>query len=223
MVVAELRVTHAQRRKDIFSREFTQRFAAHALYDDGQQEKSRVAVEPVVSGSKVQRFLPHDERQRVLVRGHAVGVDSRELHEREVIAQSAGVVQQVQDCNFLSIVGEFRNVFPHIIVRGELSLLFKEQNARRSELLRSGADIKYAGGCDRNIFLQVREAVALGVNDGSAAITTQRTSGRARLRQVGENLVYCGGGLIAGTIRACRAACAEGRAKGCERAHYFFL
>ncbi len=144
MIVAILRVRHLQRRENIFSREFLQCLPAHPLYDHRQQEKSRVAVEPVASRRKIQSLLPYDHPQCIFVRRHTVYVGARQLHQRQVIAQAAGVVQQLQNRDFLPVIRKLGNVFADIVVDGKLSLFLKQQDARRRELLRRRSDVEHA-------------------------------------------------------------------------------
>src|ERR1700720_1491346 len=122
MIVAILRVRHFQRRENIFGGEFAQALAADALNNYRKQEKSGVAVEKVAAGSEVEGLLPDDQRERVGVGGHAGGIDSGELHQAEVIAQAAGVIQQLQDGDFLSVGRQLGNVLPNVIVDGKFAL-----------------------------------------------------------------------------------------------------
>src|SRR5215470_13141116 len=68
--------THLQWRKNVLRGEFAKRFSAHPLHDNREQKKSRVAVEPLTAGIKIQRLLPDDEIQRIFVRRYIVDVDS---------------------------------------------------------------------------------------------------------------------------------------------------
>ena len=92
MVVTELRVPHPERRENVFCCEFPQRLAARAFHNHRQKKESSVAVEPVTSGSEVQGFLPGDDLECVLVGRYAISVDARQIHEREIVAQAAGVI-----------------------------------------------------------------------------------------------------------------------------------
>jgi len=44
------------------------------------------------------------------------------------------VIEEIQDSDFLAVVGEFADVFAYVVVDRELALFFKEQDARRGEL-----------------------------------------------------------------------------------------
>src|SRR6202040_26128 len=78
VIVAILCVRHFQGREDIFRREIAQTLSAGSFDDRRQQKKARVAIEPIAAGGKIQRFLAMDKRQRIVVGGNAVGVDSGE-------------------------------------------------------------------------------------------------------------------------------------------------
>src|SRR2546423_8162726 len=142
MIVAILRVRHVERRKNTFGGEFAQCFAAYAFHNGGEKEKASIAIKPIAAGREVQRLLPTYESQRVFVCGHAINVNARQLHEREVIAQAAGVIQEVKNRDFLAVVGELRKIFPDVVAYGELPLLLQEQDARGGKLFGSRADVE---------------------------------------------------------------------------------
>src|SRR4029077_16463709 len=131
----------------------------------GKQEKSAVAVTPLRAGNEVERFLARDDGKRVLVRGDAVNIDAGEFEQSQIVAQAAGMVQKMQNRDLVAVVGKFRNVFANIIVNGKLSLFFEKKDAARGELFGSGAYVEHAAWRNRNVFFDIREAVAFFVND----------------------------------------------------------
>ena len=94
MIVVEVRVPHVERPEDVFLGELAQRLAARPLDDHGQQKVSGVAVEVLGSGWKVQRLLPRDDPQRFVVTGDAIEVHAGDRHERQVVADAAGVISR---------------------------------------------------------------------------------------------------------------------------------
>src|SRR5579871_2870586 len=177
MLIAIESLGHGERRKDIFGCKFRQRFPTDALDDDRKQKISRIAIEIFRAGIEVERFLTGDDSQCILVGGDAVYVDASELEERQIIADSTCVIEQIEDGDFLAVVGEFRDVFADIVVNGELPFLFEQENARGGELLGSGADIKDGARSDGNLLFEVREAVALFVDDFAASRNGEGASG----------------------------------------------
>ena len=218
MVVAKLRVRHLQRRENVLRREFPQRLSAHALYDRRQQKKSRVAVEPVASGGKIQGLLAKNHLQRVFIRRYAVRVDSRQVHQRKVIAQPARMIQQMKDRQFLSVVRKFRNVFPDFVVDGKFALLFQEQNARRRKLFGCRAYVEHALRRYRHVLFHVRKPISFGIDHLAAAINAQRASRRTWFRQVHEDFIDRHCLLLVGRIPSRRNRAAENnhaRQKSC--------
>src|SRR5713226_226986 len=170
VVIAILRVRHFQRGKNILAGEFAQGLAADALDNHGEQEKSGVAVEPVAAGSEIEGLLAGNQRQRVGVSGHAVGINSGKLHQAQVVAQAAGVIQQMQNGNFLAVGRQLGNVLPDVIVDGKFALFLEQENAGGGELLGRGTNIEDELRGAGDILFDVRQAVALGVDDFAVAI-----------------------------------------------------
>src|ERR1043165_8180258 len=136
MIAAELRVGHPERRENILLREIAERLAGRALDNDREQEVTGVAVEEFRARREVQGFLARNQGERRLVRGHAIDGDAREREQRQVIANSAGVIQEVQNRDFpAGINRQLRNILANIIIELELALLRKKQNAGSGELL----------------------------------------------------------------------------------------
>src|ERR1700758_2317512 len=70
VTIAVLSVSHFQRREDIFGCEFAQCFAAGALHNHREKEKSGIAVQPVAARSEVESFLARNGRESVGVGSH---------------------------------------------------------------------------------------------------------------------------------------------------------
>src|SRR5262249_26021081 len=102
---------------------------------DRKQEISTVAVKPLIAGGEVQPLLTRDDVERVFFRSRVVEAHSGQRKERQVIAQPAGVMEQVADGDRLLIRGKPWDVFARVIVERALALLRKKQDAGRRELL----------------------------------------------------------------------------------------
>src|SRR5207244_13436765 len=109
----------------------TQRFPADALYDHRQKKKTRIAVKPIASRFEVQGLLSRDDRQRIVIRRHAVGVHAGKVKQSQVIPQSTGVVQQMQSRNRVAVIGNFREIFANVVLKGGLAVFFEQENDGR--------------------------------------------------------------------------------------------
>ncbi len=155
---------HFQRREYVFCGEVAQRLAANPLHNRRKQEESGVAVQPFAARSKIQRFLPCDQRQSIRVRGHAVDGDARQFHQCQIVPEPTGVIQQLHNSDFSPIIRQFRDVLAYVVIYGKLALLFEQQDARGRELLRGRANVKHRLRRDRYIFFDVRQSIALRVD-----------------------------------------------------------
>jgi hypothetical protein len=82
VIVAETRVTHAERSEDVLFREPRERLATHPLDEHRREEESRVAVQVLLARQKVEDLLSRDDLERIVV-GREVGiVDASEVPER---------------------------------------------------------------------------------------------------------------------------------------------
>ncbi len=183
-------MSHPERLENTLPGELRQSLSRNPLHDLGEQEEARVAVEVLVSGLEVQRFLPDDGVERVLAGGHVLPVDPTEIEELQVITQAAGVLHQVPDGDRGPVPGNLGNVLPHLVVDVELSVLLQEKNGEHRELLRGGADVEDRGGGDRDPELQVRHPVPAGVVDRPLAEDAQGAARRIRSLVVREDRVH---------------------------------
>ena len=76
-----------------------------------------------------------------------------------------------------------------VVFDRKLSLFLQEQNAARRKLLRRRTDVEYRLRRNRDVLLDVRETVALFVDNLPAAINSQRAARRSRRRQILKYLI----------------------------------
>src|SRR5688572_31140771 len=100
------------------------------------------------SGWKVERLLPRDDPLRFVIARYAVEVHAGDRHERQVVADAAGVIQEVTNGDGLAIGRQFRNELPDVVVSRQLSLLLEQQDTGGAELLRRRADVEHASRCE---------------------------------------------------------------------------
>ena len=135
VVVVEVRVLHSERFEDSPLGELTDRFAAHSLDDHREQEIARVAVEVLLSGWEVELLLPGQQIDDSLIVVKVSQVHPRQVHEAQVVTQSARVMNEMPDGHRRAVVRELRNVLPDVVLDRELSVSLQERDAKRDELL----------------------------------------------------------------------------------------
>ena len=179
VTVSEVRPVHAERCEDALLREVLQVLAGRAFDDDRHQKVARVAVEPLAARGKVQVALADDCGERVGVVGHVVGAETAQDHQADVIAEAAGVTNQLVDRNWSArVLRQFRNELSNVIGQSELAVLSQEQDAGGGKLLRGRAQVEHGLRSDRHIPLEVRHPVTFGKPDLAVLVHRHRASGR---------------------------------------------
>ncbi|EEF93638.1 hypothetical protein CATMIT_01731, partial [Catenibacterium mitsuokai DSM 15897] len=89
--------------------------------------------------------------------------------QHQVIAQAAGVLEQVAQGDGLAVVGQLGHVLAHVVVERELAVAFQQQHRGGGELLGGRADVEHGVGADRHAQFQVGLAVALVERDRAVA------------------------------------------------------
>ena len=161
VVVAEMGVRHAERLEDIFGCEFAKRHPTYAFDNDGQQREAGVAVHVFFAGLEVQRPLAHEHGHDVVIGDEILRIaPARQPQQRPLIANAAGVVEQVAEGDALTEVGQLGNVFVHVVVEGKFSLLRKQEDRSGGELFGHGGHVEDGGGGDGNVVVQIGHSIA---------------------------------------------------------------
>ena len=203
--VVELRVPHAERPEDTRFREVAQRLAARPLDDDRQQEVTRVRVEMLLARGEVRRLLAGDRRERVLVGRQVLGLDALELHDLDVIAQAAGMMEEITDRDFLSVVRDFRHPLADIVVERQLPIAGEQVDRECRELLRGRADVEHRLRRIGHAELEVRHPVAALVDDPAVPVDAEGAAGGVGAVVIVEHCIdlrlRVGGGNLRGGAR----------------------
>ena len=195
-VVEEAGAGHAQRSEDPLLGEVAEGLAAHALDHQGEEEVAGVAVAVLVARLEVQLLLPDDDGEAVGVVREVLVVEPGQGHEVGVVPHAAGVVQQVAEGHRRGVIRHLGDVLADRIVQGKLALLGQEQDARRGDLLRGGADVEHCLGRDGHPMLQARHPIALLIRDTAILDHREGAAGRIRLGVLGEDGVDFGGQIL---------------------------
>ena len=180
-------VDHAERGEDLVPGEGAERFAADAFDDLGQQREAGVAVEVTVAGSEVEFLHAGDHPQDILVADHVVAhAPAGEGEQRPLVAETAGVVEQVAYGDGLAEVGEFGDVFADGVVEAELAALLQQDDAGGDELLGDRGYVEDAVGGERDVVVEVGHAVGAGQDGAAVAVDGDGATGRAGLVPGGE-------------------------------------
>src|SRR5205823_4984449 len=115
VLIAIQRLRHTERLENMRGGEFRKRLAADTFHDNRQEKESRVAVKPLAARFEVQILLANNHAECVFVGGDAINVDAGEFKQREIIAKAARVVQQIQECDLVAVIGQFWNVFVNVV------------------------------------------------------------------------------------------------------------
>src|ERR1700676_602517 len=156
---------HSERNKNVSRGKIMEGLSAHTPDNYGKQKKTGVAIEPIRTGIEVQSLLTSDQRKRFVICGDVVYIDSGKVEERKVVAKAAGVIEQMQNSDFLAVVGKFRKIFTNVIMDRKFALFLQQQNAGRGELFGSATDIEDGPWSDRQVFFQIGQAVAFRIKE----------------------------------------------------------
>ncbi len=146
-----------------------ERGPGRALDSQGEQRIPGVRVAVRLARREVERLLPrHDPQDGLVVEGLVVST-AGERHQGVDVTQTARVVREVPDGDGRPVVGQFRHVTAHVVVRAEAALPDGERRRHGRELLRHGAGIEHRTRRDGHVMLEVRHPVAARVPDRSVA------------------------------------------------------
>ena len=132
-------LVHSQRPEDVLLRELRHRLPAHALDDDAEQEVAAIAVFVTRAGLEIRRPLACERRQCLIGRRAAGNAAALQAKEAYVIAEPAGVMQQLPQRHALRARRKFRHMAQQRIIERQLALLLQHQQHECRELLGDGS------------------------------------------------------------------------------------
>jgi len=100
--------------------------------------------------------------------------------EGPLVAQAAGVVDELANRDRYAEVGHLRDVLADIVVQPEPGFGVQEQGAESGELLGDRGEVEDRARGDRDVLLQVGHAVTPAVDDLAILNDRQRRSRRVR-------------------------------------------
>src|SRR5205085_10180904 len=110
-----------------------------------------------------------DERQKLAFGQCSIARPTRHGEEREVIAQSARMREQLSKGDDRTERRHFGYPFLNRIVERELAVDGQQNDAHRRELLGYGCDIESRVRRDGDVVLEVRHAVTLSEHEGAGS------------------------------------------------------
>ncbi len=184
VVVTDARVDHAERPEDALGGEPPERLPRGARDDNRQQHVAGVAVQEFRARLEVERALAPDQIEQATVGQRTVGGPAGEGEQAEVVAQAAGVVQQMAERDRPAEVRHLRHVRSHVVVERDDARVGEERDGRGGELFGDRGEIEDRVGGDRRARVEVGEAVAAG--EDNLALVNER--GGAARRSAGRQL-----------------------------------
>ena len=106
-----------------------------------------------------------------------------------MIAQPAGVGEQMSKGDWCPVIGNFRYVFPHVVIERKFAIALEEHDRRRRELFGDGRDMEDGAGTDRRIRLEIGHAVAPLVDHAPVATHADRATRTVGIAPAFENAV----------------------------------
>src|SRR5689334_1308816 len=120
--------THAHRFEKIFLGKLSQRFAADSPDNLGKQKISRVAVQILVTWSEIEFLLARNDLVDLVSRC-VLESRSGQLHQVGVLANAAGVMDELANSNWSGVLRHLRQVFADIVIEREFALSRQQSNA----------------------------------------------------------------------------------------------
>jgi hypothetical protein len=155
VVVVEVGGAHPQRREDAALHPRREGLARGAGDDLRQQRVPHVGVHVLGTGREVEFALLPEELEDVVPRDHVVQPPPGQRQQLPLVAEPAGVVDQVPQRDRVPEVGDLRHPPPHVVVQRERPLLRQQRRREGGELLGDGGDVEDGGRRDRDVVLQV--------------------------------------------------------------------
>ena len=150
-----------------------------------EEFRARLEVEVFLAGHHRQNIGVGDQVERVAPAGNR--------QQLPLIAQTAGVVQEVTERDRRAEIRQLGHVFAHGIVEPDLAFLRQHQDRGRGELLRHRRDMDPARWRDLEVVIEIGHAVAALIDDAAILHHRERAARRCRLVPGGEQLIDPGG------------------------------
>ncbi len=117
IVIVKVRPGHAKRLEDPLVGEIAERLSANPLHDHRKQRVPRVAIDVLGARCEVEALLARRDVQNVRI-GDAIFLEAaaRQPEQRPLIAQPAGVRQQMTNRYGRAVVRYLRQILPDVIV-----------------------------------------------------------------------------------------------------------
>ena len=109
--------------------------ACDALSDHTQQKVARVAVQVLFTGREVQPALTDDQVKQFFFRVQVFVGQATQIHQGQVIAQAAGVMDKMPERDRIGIAWHLGQVLAHTIIQRQVTPVFQDSDDRGSELL----------------------------------------------------------------------------------------
>ena len=186
----EVGAGHAERAKDLLVRVLPQRPPGRASYDLGQEHVAGVAVQVLGSRHEVEFPLARDQPQHVLVAQDVLVRRAREPHQDEVVAHTAGVMDEMADGDgALRIRGKLGDVGAHRIVERQVAFVLGDEDGGGRELLGHRRQVEDRLPGERDPVVHLSDPVPPGEHEAPCLGHADRTAGTARTVVFREDLV----------------------------------
>ena len=198
VIVVEVRMGHAEWFEEVFGGPGPEGLARDAFDDLGQQGVAGVRVQVFSAWHEVECLLTIGEVEDGFFRDHVVHVIAGHCQQVELVAQAAGVMDQVADGDGFAVVGQFGHVLADVVVEREQALVGQHGDGEGGELLRHRGQQEHRGRRDGDVVLQVGAAVAALIDDLAVFHDGHRRAGHIGPVPRGEEGVYPGGEGVGG-------------------------
>ena len=158
----------------------------------GQQPEAGIGIEVLAAGFEVQPFELAERLQHVGIGVGGVVSQAAQRHDHQVVANAAGVVDQMPDPDRIGPVREVGEMFPQRIFERQEPLILGDQHRRHRELLgdRGHPEDRIRGERDRVI--QVRHSIGVLEHELPAPERAGRAAGRIVPVPLSEHFVQGG-------------------------------
>ena len=120
------------------------------------------------------------QREHVLVCNEVARVaPAGKAEQRPLVADTAGVIDQMSDRDCLPEVRQFRHVLPDLVVQCQLAVLREQQDRSGRELFRHRRDVEDGGRREAHVVVEIRHAVGAAQHGPAVLIDSHGAAWRA--------------------------------------------